>query len=440
MATVNFYPRSKNGASKIQVRVIIGRTATFLLSTKFSVNNVETDWDFKKKMPRDVRRKKALEAIRAKFLNYITDVELDLTKSVADITSDDFKTIIYDIHNTPEKLRTFKRRNSENFKGYIDSYLERCRKRGYRTKGNELKQYTEATLAKYSQLKATLDLFEKEESIVTQLNSWDSKLCDTFENFLVEHFAVSTAGRKLKALKTILTAAFKEGKQVDPFFNSIKGFSYKPTVVPLSEDEQELIFATPMPTKELEVAKDWLLVLTGTGQRFGDANRFTKDHIKDGAIQIIQKKTGNKAIIPIFDRVQRIIDKYDGFPPKFSDNASSQNVTLNLLVKDVCEIAGIVEMLESVKNGVKGRYPKHELISTKTGRKSLATYLYKEKRWDVQSCMEITGHKAPENFFTYVGGKISAITDENKRRIKEINQETREKRSVNLNIVGDNVS
>ncbi|TLP75701.1 tyrosine-type recombinase/integrase [Maribacter sp. ACAM166] len=432
MATVNFYPRTKKGNSKIQARISIGRHKNFLISTKISVPDVENNWDFKKKMPRDARIVKYLTAIETKFLNHITDVELDLSKSVSDITGDDFRQIIYDIRRIPEKERTFTKTDTKSITDYIDAFIKKCEKKGYRTKGNKLKQYTKGTLRKYEQLKSTLELFQKEEGVKINLNSFDNKTIDSFESFLTEQYAISTAGRKLKSLKTILTAAYNDNQEVDPYFRNIKGYSYDTTVVPLSEMEQELIFSTTMPNEIMEYARDWLIVLCGTGQRFVDCNALTKDNIKDGAIVLTQRKTGATVEIPIFDRVKRVIDKYGGFPPRFSDNEGSQNAHLNKMVKEVCEECEIKEVLNESKNGKIGEYPKHELITTKTGRKSLATYLYKELRWDAQSCMAITGHKQLENFFIYVGGKNSAITEANRLRVEEINKMTVDKRSENL--------
>jgi integrase len=432
MATVNFYPRTKTGNSKIQARISIGRKMDFLVSTRISVPEVQMNWDFETKAPRDPRVKKLLDIIEAKFLNHIADVELDLSRAVSDINSEDFRKIIYDIHKIPERERTFRKGDGSLLIQYVDKFITTCKKRGYRTRDNKLKQYTPSTLWKYEQLKSTLELFQKEEGVKLHLDSFDKKRIDAFEDFLTEQYAISTAGRKLKSLKTVLSKAFDAGEKVHPDFRQIKGYSYETTVVPLSEAEQELIFATPMPTKELEVAKDWLLILCGTGQRFVDCNSMTKDMVKDGLIHVTQRKTGAKVEIPIFDRVGRIIEKYDGFPPKISDNEGSQNVILNRLVKDVCRVCEIDEVLDESKNGKRGKYPKYELITTKTGRKSLATYLYKELRWDAQSCMAITGHKQLENFFIYVGGKNSAITEENIKRVAEINKKTIEKRSKHL--------
>lgn len=434
MATVNFYPRTKKGSSKIQARISIGRHKNFLVSTKISVGNVETDWDFKKKMPRDIKRVKFLNIVKTKFLNHITDMELDLSKSISDISSDDFRQIIYDIHRIPEKERTFSKNDSKSLSSYIDMFIAKCKTKGYRTKGNQLKQYTKGTLRKYEQLKSTIELFEKEEKIKVDLNSFDSKLVDLFESFLTEQYAVSTAGRKLKSLKTILTAAYNSNEEVNPYFRNIKGYSYETTVVPLSEVEQEIIFSTSMPNKIMEYAKDWLLILCGTGQRFIDCNALTKDNIQNDVIIVTQRKTGATVEIPIFDRVKRIIKKYDGFPPKFSDNEGSQNAHLNKMVKEVCSKCGISEILKESKNGKIGEYPKHELITTKTGRKSLATYLYKTLRWDAQSCMAITGHTQLENFFIYVGGKNNAINEANRIRVSEINKMTIENRSKNMKI------
>lgn len=436
MSKVKFYPRSKKGSSKIQVRISISRKQLFHLTTSKSIQDVETQWDFNKALPIEPKKAKVLQHLKLKIEDYLSDAEYGRAdKALSRVTSDDIKKIIYDFNDIPEADRNFTKSASKSLSLYIDRFISRCRKKGYRTKDNKLKSYSEGTLSKYSQLKTSIDLFSQEEGIKVNINSFDSKLIDRYESFITEQYAVSTAGRKLKTLKTVLKTAYEKDKEnVHPDFRSIKGYTYETTVVPLTEAEQELIYATPMPSDLMEYAKDWLLVFCGTGQRFSDVIRMDKSMIQDNVLTITQKKTGATVEIPLFDRVKRVIEKYDGFPPKLSENESSQNTHLNKMFKLVCAECQINEELNEYKNGKLGKYPKYDLITTKTGRKSLATYLYRELKWEVQSCMAITGHVSPQNFFIYVGGKDNPLNEINRQRIEEINKKTVENRSSKLKI------
>lgn len=435
MASVLFYPRKKTGKTTVLVKVDLGRYKSFVLSSRVSLGKVEEEWSERTKRPKDPGKRKLIDALDANIRKLFYDAEVDLKRSLYDLESKDFQEVIYNVHNVPNKLRKYKETKEDLLSIWIGDFISNCEKRGFVGKDGIKKMYSEGTLRKYKQLKRTVEAYD-EENGKTYLGSCDRKWVNDFDSYLSDNFSISTAGRKLKSLKTVLGAAQESGKRVDEYWRSIKGYSVSTTVVPLYEEEQELIFVTPMPSKELEWAKDWLLLLCGTGQRFSDINRLTLDNItKDGYINIIQQKTGNQVNIPLFDRVKRILDKYKGTPPKYSDKPSTQNAMLNRYIKEVCKVCGIDEVVKDVThNGKKGDYKKYELIMTKTGRKSMASYLYKNLKWDAQSCQRISGHLSLDSFFIYVGGRNSEIDEKNKERVEELNKETVQKRSKNLRI------
>ncbi len=81
------------------------------------------------------------------------------------------------------------------------------------------------------------------------------------------------------------------------------------------------------------------------------------------------------------------------------------NVKLNLYIKELCQIAGINSPVEIIRmygnRESRNVYPKYELISVHTGRKSFCT-LSLEKGMSAEEVMEISGHDDYRSFKRYV--------------------------------------
>ncbi|GEJ46979.1 tyrosine-type recombinase/integrase [Chryseobacterium sp. ON_d1] len=186
-----------------------------------------------------------------------------------------------------------------------------------------------------------------------------------------------------------------------------------PKSVYLNFDELDKIERTEMPNECLDNARDWLLIACYTGQRVSDYLRFNssmivKDDENQSYIEFNQVKTGTKMQIPLLQKVQNILLKRGGeFPRKISD------VNLNLYIKDVCEIAGINEILYNGKvmtieredlpritRKVFGCYPKYQLVTSHIGRKSFATNFY--EKIPITYLLNFTGHKTERQLLTYI--------------------------------------
>jgi integrase len=153
-----------------------------------------------------------------------------------------------------------------------------------------------------------------------------------------------------------------------------------------------------------------LLIGCEIGQRGGDLLKITKNDIryKGGKmyLDVTQQKTGKSVTIGIIDL--NIIDIIENnFPHKISTQK------LNVYIKKVCQIANINELIEGKKlnpNATKDKpetmrkvldfYPKYELITTHSFRRSFATNYYKEIPTAV--LIEITGHSKESLFLQYI--------------------------------------
>lgn len=152
-----------------------------------------------------------------------------------------------------------------------------------------------------------------------------------------------------------------------------------------------------------EVVRAKFLIGAYTALRVSDFNRLESVNLKDGFITIRTKKTGAKVVIPVHWVIRAILDR--GFD--ITTPISEQKI--NKHIKEVCQLAKICDPVEITTNagGKKATevYPKWELVTNHTARRSAATNMYKAGIPSL-SIMKITGHTTEKSFLKYI--KITA--------------------------------
>jgi len=146
-----------------------------------------------------------------------------------------------------------------------------------------------------------------------------------------------------------------------------------------------------------------LLLGCEIGQRASDLLKLSPDNLryKSGRIyfDIEQQKTGKFVTVGVI--APHVIDIVENnFPYPISQQK------LNKHIKDVCQLAKIEEMIKGKKYDKKtGRkkldvYPKYDLITSHTFRRSFATNYYKKIPTPV--LIGITGHSKESMFLEYI--------------------------------------
>ena len=121
-------------------------------------------------------------------------------------------------------------------------------------------------------------------------------------------------------------------------------------------------------------------------------------------IKIKTVKMNNSVVIPIHPFVRKIMTKYKKHYSNSLPPALSNQIT-NDYLKDIGKIAKLNENIQT--SHIKGAeritvvYPKHELLTTHTARRSFATNLYLAD-FPAISIMNITGHKTEKAFLKYI--------------------------------------
>jgi hypothetical protein len=179
-------------------------------------------------------------------------------------------------------------------------------------------------------------------------------------------------------LKAFLNWSEKRGYQIHPSFKTWEVIKKKHPPISLTIDELHRLETTPMPTKAMEIARDYLVIECRTGQRISDIKRFNHTDFKDNKWTFRPKKgnrlSGKTVTVHFFGLSAPalfILSKYNFKLPEVSEQKINENI------KKACEEAKIndnVQVDRWIGNKlVRFTGPKHEFCSTHIGRKTFVT-------------------------------------------------------------------
>ena len=291
------------------------------------------------------------------------------------------------------------------------------------------------TIQHYVTTKYKLDNYEKHFN--TKLRFQDVGL-EFYRNFLfycqnIEKINNNTIGGYVTNLKKWCKSIDIEGLPINQQYrhSEFSTISNKTKDVYLNEDEINTVFNHDFSHSErLDNVRDNFIIGLRTGLRISDFMQLKRINIIDGNIEIETAKTSYSVVIPLHQQIKDILLKRSGnLPNQISD------AKFNEYVKEVCKEAGFTQMVEGAKMINKkddkeffpniaiisknknrkefGTYPKHELITSHSCRRSFASNLY--GKLPNMTIMAITGHKTESQFLKY----IKITSSENATKLKE---------------------
>jgi len=303
------------------------------------------------------------------------------------------------------------------FVNWVQKFIDECPKNLY--KGEPIKK---RTIQHYTTTKYKLDNYEKHFN--TKLRFQDIGL-EFYRNFLfycqnVEKINNNTIGGYITNLKKWCKMIDIEGLPINQQYrhSEFAAISNKTKDVYLTEEEINLVFNHDFSHSEkLDNVRDNFIIGLRTGLRISDFMQLKDYNIINGNIEIETSKTGYPVVIPMHQQIKEIIIKRNGkLPNQISD------AKFNEYVKDVCKDVGFTQMVDGAKMINKkdekdffpnveiisknknrkefGTYPKCELITSHTCRRSFASNIYGELPNMV--IMAITGHKTESQFLKYI--------------------------------------
>ncbi len=267
---------------------------------------------------------------------------------------------------------------------------------------------SERTVKGYNTFLGMITRYQKEIKKQIHFQDLNKSFVDRLVNWLIntENYAINTAGKYIENLKAVCADADKMSIKVNPYVQHIKSFKEQNEdryIITLSFEELEQIRTAELETEAQENARKWLLLGCEIGQRAGDLLKLTPDNIRYDQGQLVfdieQEKTKKYITAPVPSTyVQEIVENHFPYP------ISQQK--LNKHIKQVCKLAKIEEKIKGKKYDKKSErkktstYPKWQLITSHTFRRSFATNYYKKIATPV--LINITGHSKESMFLEYI--------------------------------------
>jgi len=415
MATVKFKLRNlETETSTVYAYVSIGRGKQFLCATDIKIeprywksNKKGGLWGFPKQVNNaNVKKKrKRLEKIQNELPDKIEDAIIEGVQFNSNWVKENIDRVL----NKPSVEEIEKKEEAlENNKltTHTQKFIDNAP--FYKRKDKQTVGLSENRIKGLKTFKNTVIRYEDHINETIFLKNINKSFEEKFNRWLLDDMGYSKnyAGKILSNLAVICKDADAHKIEVDPYALKVSGYKQKSEnkiIQTLSFEEIDQIRSSDLNSESLENARDWLVLGCYIGQRASDLLNLTNDNVKirNGSryIELIQQKTGTPVVVRLVKEANEIVSRR-GIPRKISLQK------LNKYIKAVCRIAKIDEVVEGdlydkeKRRKVRGHYPKHQLITSHSFRRSYATNYYKNVPTPL--IMHTTGHKKESSFYEYI--------------------------------------
>ena len=284
----------------------------------------------------------------------------------------------------------------------------------------------------YKSLRRIWDEFENHIGGTVHFTELNKDILQQFIYWMIhlKKYSVNYQGQLLKLLKSISKEAERGGEQIHNYCNHIESYRQRKIdriIVTLNQNEINKLKELVNLSYELENIRKWFLLGLNIGQRISDLLKITPQNLRQAPnggmyLDLIQIKTKKSITVGIIDPTVLEFLRRD-FPQR--TNAS----VFNKKIKELCRLAGIDQVIKgnkmsSITKRVElGMYPKYELITSHTMRRSFATNYF--GKIETPILMEITGHSRESTFLSYIGENPNkdAVADVFMERLRRLGSE-----------------
>ena len=219
------------------------------------------------------------------------------------------------------------------------------------------------------------------------------------ERMNAEKYSKNYQGSVIAKVKAVMMEGLKLKYHSNEEFREFRKPANDTDSVYLTKTELDKLWNLELTDGMEKMVRDLLIIGCYTGARFEDFSTFTLDNIVDGKFRYIQRKTGERVVLPLSPRLKTALKRNGGKAPEVGQ------VVFNREVKTVCMKAGIndmVEVRESKGEGyVQKRVPKWKMVSSHTCRRTLCTLLDQEGV-PMRQIMVVSGHKNLASLLKYL--------------------------------------
>ena len=409
-------PKAKN--SSIRVKIATQGANFFIYTGK----TISTDlWDYKKAFIKS----QVGNPTAAKASKYLRKIQMDLTEVFDDyrfglskMTFLELQAKMHEVVGNP-KTKMIKENHgltiqSKTLIDFIDHFISDC-ERGIRLSPQRQK-LKESTIKSFRTSKAYLQSYQEYKKQVLIINEITQKDIDQISDFVVKvkKHSLNTHSKFMMDLNQILKYALKNKVITQAQMGELSFDTRREETdsIYLKEEEiMEMYNLNDLPSEKHEIVRDIFVAACYMGLRFSDYSSLNLAKIVNRRLEVIQKKTGKKVILPIHPLVNEIFTKYNFRLPKVPNNNE-----FNRLIKEVGALMPSMQV-EFSKQITYGRErivitkPKFQWIQGHCSRRSAITNEFL-KGTDIPTIMHsLSGHKSYKNFLRYIKASGEEFAD-----------------------------
>lgn len=425
MASISPIIKTKGQTSTIYIRLRSGRNHDYTISTGLTIDS--KNWNPKTKRPKEnIAELKHLKSVLDAIISHIQENLNNITTQGLEPSKRWLETIYNKFTNKEEKEQ------NANIQYWINFVIENPHlfENSIGEKGlskNRIRNY-----------KTLLGVFKKYQmNHVYKIVEIDQFFYDNFNHWLLskEVYSHNTAKKYSDDLIAIGRHARRYKIPASQELDYIKRIKRKKTkTIVLEHQEIERIENLEITNRRLLNARKWFLLGLQVAQRISDLLPLTEFNVQyhpdldqnlTKCFVFTQKKSQNtkEIVIPIDEVIEEIIK--DGLPTSISDQR------FNEYLKELCKMAEINKPMNGTitqvieidgkkrKRDLEGVFPKWQLITSHTLRKTATTHYYQVFGAQVK---HITGHSKEETVNIYVNQNRSRQLSQVKRLMNEYKQ------------------
>lgn len=278
-------------------------------------------------------------------------------------------------------------------------------------------RYSKGTVKNYENFSNLFDQYQEGKDVI-YFNDIDMRFYNLFVSFchkeivdskkkvVKKAFKRRTIGRHIKHLKRIIGHAYDNGVHSNPIHRN-RDFAIleaEPNGVYLNANELDKLYHfNDYKIASDELYKDIFLICCLSLQRYSDCKRITPMNKivrgENSFLRILQQKSKKTVTVPISDRLDAILSKYNYKLPK---NDSQQ---LNRKIKKIAKSIGIDEPTEIIEEiggvQVPTIKPKGDWLASHSGRRTGITLAYLAKI-DIYKIAAMSGHSSIKDLENYI--------------------------------------
>ena len=253
---------------------------------------------------------------------------------------------------------------------------------------------TKQSLIKLKRIKTLLEEYQKANRERLDFEKVTPLFLSKFYSFLIneKNMLNNTANKNMQFFKSFLIWANDNNFTDNNSYRSFKSKTEQTEIIFLTEAELMKLYNLKLDDTRLDRVRDLFVFQCFTGVRHSDIRNISREDINRGTWQVRTQKTHQIIEIPLNSLALSILAKYREFPQPLP---VISNQKMNSYLKELCEIAGINDLIKTTKyqgsERIVNTYKKYEVIGTHTARRTfISLSLRKGMKPDV--IMRITGH------------------------------------------------